>query len=434
MPTKLEFDFNYDQYIELLQAVASLSRLFSDNKSPYIDPNFVERLFIHTASANDLSKKYNSFDAHLPASKIGIGIKTFGIQNIHSIKKEKIAELTQFAGKGAFNNLTQEEIALKASGIRNDRVKTDIAEYEIDISRSYYHCLLRLPAGAIIHEEPYSLIDISKITPVHPSKFTPLDKFPVGVGSPIFSDGKNIYSYSISKNVLYKRFDISTGINSELIPLSITEDIFARILKWHHELKHGNIWMPKSVGHKALIQFSLDSIEKPGVDFVILPLYSTQNKLIKKVAPKSGINQWNAGGRPRNFGEAYIPVPADIHNKYPKFFPEREVAFELLLPNGKTESAKICQDGGKALMTNPNDSLCEWLYKVIDPEYSEKTWKERFLEKRPYTYEDLERVGKDSVKVRKLSTKKYSIEFVKLDAYDIFINEKEDYLEDSPEM
>jgi hypothetical protein len=90
-----KFDFNYEEYVELLKAVASLSRLFSDNQSAYIDPNFVERLFIHTSSGNDLSKKYNSFDAHIPLKKIGIGIKTFGIPNINSIKKEKVAELKE---------------------------------------------------------------------------------------------------------------------------------------------------------------------------------------------------------------------------------------------------------------------------------------------------------------------------------------------------
>ena len=53
-----KFDFNYEEYVGLLKAVASLSRLFSDNSSAYIDPNFVERLFVHASNGNDLSKKY----------------------------------------------------------------------------------------------------------------------------------------------------------------------------------------------------------------------------------------------------------------------------------------------------------------------------------------------------------------------------------------
>ena len=426
-----EFNFNYSEYVELLQAVASLSRLFSDNKSAYIDPNFVERLFVHTSHAKDLSKKYNSFDAHIPASRVGVGIKTFGVSNKDSIKKEKVAELTQFAGKGAFNNLDQQAIAIKAAGIRNDRIKTDVSEYDIDIDQSYYHCLLRVPGGAIIHQEPYSYVDIENIQPVDPNKYTPVSKFPDGVGSPIFSDGKNIYSYSISKNVLYKRFDIAKGTNSDVIPLLIYDDIFEKVLKWFKQ-SEGGISIPTKQAITKIIA-PIEPISIAGTDFVVLPLYSTKNKKVKEVAPKSGINQWNAGGRERKFGEAYIPVPRIIHEKFPNFFPGPDVVFKLTLPNGRLVQAKICQEGGKALMTNPNDLLCEWLYRVIDPEYSEKEWEKRFAEKRPFTYSDLERIGKDSVKVRKLDEGHYSIEFAGIDSYDNFIDGKEDAVEDTPD-
>ena len=160
----------------------------------------------------------------------------------------------------------------------------------------------------------------------------------------------------------------------------------------------------------------------PGKDYVVLPLYSTRNKNKKEVAPKSGINQWNAGGRDRKFGEAYVPVPAVIHKKYPKFFPRHDVVFNLTLPNGKTEKAKICQEGGKALMTNPNDVLCDWLYKVIDPNASDIELHKRLQNKVPFTYQDLERIGKDSVRVSKLDEANFTVEFTPVDSYDLFIN------------
>jgi hypothetical protein len=419
-----KFDFNYEEYVELLKAVASLSRLFSDNQSAYIDPNFVERLFIHTSNGNDLSKKYNSFDAHIPLKKIGIGIKTFGIPNINSIKKEKVAELTKYAGKGYFNHLTQEQIAIKVAQIRNDRIKADVSEYDIEIANSYYHCLLRVPGGAIIHQEPYSYIDIANIHPIDPTKFKPISKFPSGVGSPIFSDGKNIYSYSISKNVLYKRFDASTGINSEIISLSIYDDVFKKVLQWFKQ-SNKNFIAPRSVKSAQKIILPKKVYLIPGKDYVILPLYSTRNLKKKKVGEKSGINQWNAAGRKRKFGEAYIPVPALIHEKFPNFFPKSETVFNLKLPNGKIEIAKICQEGGKALMTNPNDVLCTWLYKVIDPKASESELQKRLQNKIPFTYQDLERIGKDSVRVKKIDSTNYAIEFTPIDSYDLFIEGKE---------
>jgi hypothetical protein len=339
------------------------------------------------------------------------------------------AELTKYAGKGYFNHLTQEQIAIKVAQIRNDRIKADVSEYDIEIANSYYHCLLRVPGGAIIHQEPYSYIDIANIHPIDPTKFKPISKFPSGVGSPIFSDGKNIYSYSISKNVLYKRFDASTGINSEIISLSIYDDVFKKVLQWFKQ-SNKNFIAPRSVKSAQKIILPKKAYLIPGKDYVILPLYSTRNLKNKKVGEKSGINQWNAAGRKRKFGEAYIPVPALIHEKFPNFFPKSETVFNLKLPNGKNEIAKICQEGGKALMTNPNDVLCTWLYKVIDPKASESELQKRLHNKIPFTYQDLERIGKDSVRVKKIDSNNYAIEFTPIDSYDLFIEGKERLEED----
>jgi hypothetical protein len=39
-----------------------------------------------------------------------------------------------------------------------------------------------------------------------------------------------------------------------------------------------------------------------------------------KVFEKSGLNQWNAGGRTRNKREVCIPIPNAINNNFPNFF------------------------------------------------------------------------------------------------------------------
>ena len=67
---------NYQRYVELLKAVASMSRLYSDNTVPYVDSRFVERLFIEATGAKDLSRDDKSFDALLQPN-IGVGVKTF---------------------------------------------------------------------------------------------------------------------------------------------------------------------------------------------------------------------------------------------------------------------------------------------------------------------------------------------------------------------
>ena len=404
-------NFELSKYTELLQAVASMSRLYSDNEKAYLDSRFIEKLFIYSSKARDLSRKDNSFDAIINNTS-GVGVKTFGVESM-SPKAEKIAEFTRLARQGVFKNLKAEELAITAAQYRNDRIKTDAEEYNIDMTSSFYHCLIRKKEGAIIHEEPYSYINVDSIKPIKGKEFDSKE------GSTHFTDGLNNYSFNISKNVLFKTFDLSKGFNSELIPLVIHEDIFDRILKWYkNEL---GIKIDSSDFQES---FAIQNREEiAGVDYVILPLYSSKNKSIedKTVYPASGINQWNAGGRKRKFGESYIPVPAQIHRDYPDFFPPRDKTFKLGLPNNEVVDAKICQDGGKALMTNPNDLLCDWLFRTIDPEFSEKKFEKRFNEKKAYTYFDLIRVGKDSVKISKESINSYKIEFTVLNSYEKFI-------------
>ena len=123
----------------------------------------------------------------------------------------------------------------------------------------------------------------------------------------------------------------------------------------------------------------------------MLPLYSVRDG---SVPMKSGLNQWNAGGRARHEDEVYIPVPIAIHRNYPNFFPDRDTPFALHLPDGRVLSAKICQENGKALMSNPNRDLGNWLLRKV-------------LKKKPLelvTWEDFNLYGFDSVCVENLHT------------------------------
>jgi hypothetical protein len=213
--------------------------------------------------------------------------------------------------------------------------------------------------------------------------------------------------------VLFKKFEISDSEIKSLRPLQIEENIFEKLLQ--EGLKfHG-----KSVSE--LISSQNQELEElvPGKDYVILPLYNAKGKT-KKVEEKSGINQWNAAGRKRKFGEAYIPIPSHIHKSFPNFFPSRDTNFNLKLPNlSNTVSAKVCQDAGKALMTNPNDVLCKWLYRVIDPEFTE-TMFDNPPRRKPYSYKDLANVGRDSVRIVKLDDNNFELFFSPLGSFEDF--------------
>ena len=409
------FDFDFDRYEALLKAVASMSRLYSDSNKAFIHSRFVEKLYVHCSSATDLSRSDMSYDAILNKT-IGIGVKTFVADNIAIGKSEKVAEFTRNAKLGDFKNMTTEQYAFKASELRNNRIVSDANEYSIDYRKSKYHCLVRAEGIAFIHEEPYSLVDVINIKPTD-FRGNEVSRFVNdGEGHSYFTDGIARYRYDVAKNVLYKKFELGLYENSPHIPLVIYEDIFEKILKWtkfEEPIKVIKLLQSKNKDDDNLIK---------GEDYVVLPLYSTKNKTIREVQELSGINQWNANGRIRKFGESYIPIPMAIHDAYPNFLPTRDVKFKLKLPNGKIISAKVCQANNKALMSDPNTDLCEWLYTIIDKDI--EIAKRRFAEERPYTYSDSQMVGKDSVRVIKVKGEHnlYRLESSNLGSYEEFIN------------
>lgn len=127
---------------------------------------------------------------------------------------------------------------------------------------------------------------------------------------------------------------------------------------------------------------------------------------------KSGLNQWNAGGRDRNPNEVYIPVPAEIHKKFPGFFPDRDTPFNLKLPNGNKMKSKICQDGDKALMSYSNRELGQWILRDIL----------KLKEGEVLNYEKLQKIGIDSVRIDKISNSDFEINFSKTGSYEKFMN------------
>lgn len=72
--------------------------------------------------------------------------------------------------------------------------------------------------------------------------------------------------------------------------------------------------------------------------------------------------------------------------------------------------AKICQDGDKALMSDPNKALGKWLLRdVLDLKEGELL-----------RYDKLERIGIDSVRIDKISDGEYEINFSKAGSYERF--------------
>ena len=366
---------NKGNYLKLLSATAKLSRLFSESQIPYLYYRAAENIFCKSFNAENLSRGDSAFDANF--NSIGVGLKTFICQKQFST--EKVAEfnklsvqLKQYKGK---------ELALKLAEYRNERIELANRLYNID--NSLYHIVARKSNELILFETDYDIIDINNINSVKESQ-----------SGLQFNDGKNFYSYNFSKSTLFRKFEIPQS--NFRLPIEIIDDPYKLLLDFFEEIKE--------------ISTAKDLLIK-GENYVILPLYGFKEKR-KFVFEKSGLNQWNASGRKRDFGEVYIPIPIVIHQLYPNFFPSRDTEFNLKVPTGEVLKAKVCQDNSKALMTNPNKALSDWLLRKI------LGLKEGELA----TMEKMEELGFDSVIIYKDKDDSFRIDKARSDSFEDFLN------------
>ena len=127
---------------------------------------------------------------------------------------------------------------------------------------------------------------------------------------------------------------------------------------------------------------------------------------------KDVLNKWNAGGRNRHCDEVYISVPIIIHQLFPKFFSDKDTTFHLIFPDGEKVRAKICQENGKALMTQSNRKLGKLILRDgLNLQIGELA-----------TYEKLQLLGIDSVRIDRISDSEFEINFSKNDSYEEFIS------------
>lgn len=323
---------NNEEYLEMLSIVGSLSKLFSDSTIPYINYRATENIFCKYFEADNLSRDDTAYDARV--KDFGVGIKTFQFETGSSF--EKVAEFNRLSP--SLRPLRGIELARKVSEYRNARILSGNGTY--GVNTPLYHIIGRIEKALQVFNHPYVTIDVDNITGIKDD-----DK------SLKFNDGQYEYSFNKSKSVLQMKFRLPSLYKE--VPITIIDDPYELLKRLFDGL---SIKSSPSRRRKVVAR---------SYPYVLLPLFSTRKKDEKTVPESSGINQWNAKGRPRHYNEVYIPIPKKIHSDYPDFFPDRDTPFKLHLPNGKTIEAKVCQDGGKALMSNPNKDLGEWLLRDV---------------------------------------------------------------------
>lgn len=368
MESKIKYNrIDVDNYLKELQIVGSLSNLFSDSEIPFLHYRAVENIYCHSFDAENCSRSDISIDAKI--RKTGVGIKTF----IEGNKKtfQKIAEFDK--QRNFYHGLSTSDKIRKIAELRNKRI--EFTKITHGVNDFYYHCVVRSKNRIMLFEEIMPIIDIAKISEIEENN-----------NNIYFSDGIANYKFDISKSTLFKKF--------------YTSDYFASI-----EVKILENPM------EELRKLSLSAPSAVVSEILILPLYTfKRGTSIKIVAEKSGLNQWNAGGRRRNPDEVYIPFPAEVRNIYESFFPDRNTPFDVELPDGNIISMKVCQDNGKGLMSNPNKALGKWLLRDVL----------KIPNGTLVTYDMLLEVGIDCVIFEKRDSK-YKIDFMDVGSYEKFL-------------
>ena len=366
-------------YLELLKVVSSFSNLFSSSVIPYLYYRTHENIFSLAFKANNLSRRDISIDAK--KEQIGIGLKTFLQGNGKTY--QKIAEFDRQIK--SLDKQDELSIVKTISKYRNSRLL--FAKNLHSLSILLYHIVTRDKGRFMIFEEVMEEIDIENIKIEKERKHT---------GSILFHDEKNEYNFNFSKSTLLKRF-VCPPLNAIV---SCNVQIIKEPLQLLLEI------------HKTKGDFLINTQQTKPYDYIVLPLYSPKNKQVEK---SSGLNHWNAKGRRRDENEVYIPIPSWIHKIKRDFFnyntqDYKTSPFEVMLPNGNVLNMKVCQAGGKALMSNPNNLLGKWILRdVLNLPVGTLV-----------TRELLDMIGIDSIKLIKIDFNKYEMQFLKKGRFEIF--------------
>lgn len=378
-----------EKYKKMLTIIGNLTLLFSESPCPYLPYRCHENIFCKYLKAENLARSDCSADAK--KDDIGIGLKTWMGND-----DQKVAEFGRL--RETYENLTGIELIKKIAEYRNERIR--ITKNLHGISEMIYHIVKRVPGAMQILEHTFDYIDISNISIINNRG---------NVNNTYFSDGKHTYHFSSSKNTLYMIFSEMELLDS--FNVEIMADPYSFLMQAFDD--------DRETATNMLNQQTTDT-PLPTIinreNSICLRLYSVKSDGTKFVPEKSGLNQWNASGRPRNPNEIYIPYPAEDRRRTVNFFPPRDTVFNLKFPDGTVIPTKVCQQDGKAIMSNPNKILGEWLLRKVF-ELSERTI---------VTYRMLEIFGIDSVIFQKIGELEYSIDFAEVGTYEQFYNESTD--------
>lgn len=424
-----------NEYIKFLTVYGALTNLFRQKHGkmiPYLDSKFQETIYAKVFKGQnvDIGNTPHDILSVFGNERIGIGLKTWmnsspSYQKVMQIKRFK-AEIDPFFKK------SDEELALKLSQIKNERMLADYKRLNLNTDHNIYHYVTRDDGKFVIQETLYPLIELNK-----------LQGFKRTDTAFHWSDGVKEYKYTYGDSQIWQHFDSSKKDTwlLEQFDVKIMDDPFDFLLKAYFNFGK---------------ELQRDVTSRDYVE-VYLPLYSYKSK---EVEEKSGLNSWNAApkakgsNRLRPLNEVYIPIPREFHRKFPDFFcpdifdfekrqkdfegdrrDKPQIKFHLKLPNGKMIPAMVTQSNMKALQSGSTveidpdtnklygqSALGQWL--LIDV----LGLKGRQL----VTREWLQKKGTDSIRLwrKKGDYSCINIDFAPINSFEAFMREEEINVDD----
>lgn len=399
-----------ENYKEMLTIVGKLSRLFSTAEEPYLYYRAHENIFAKYFDVDNNARHDDSADAYSIEQGVGIGLKTWVGQD-----NQKVAEFGRL--RPDYEGLDGMDLIQRISEYRNTRIRTTMNSH--GLREMIYHIVKRVPNVMQIYESTFDYIDREHIV---------LDENRGNANNIYFTDGNHTYHFNKSKSTLYMIFDDMELMDEfEVEIVDDPYDLLARVLGEERiEDEH--------VGVEGDLEAFTHRMER--YRQLCLRLYATDRNGQKYVPERSGLNQWNAGGRARDVNEVYIPYLKEDRERGLDFFPPRDTPFTLILPDNSEISAKVCQRAyrklsdaeyenlseeekriedekslvGKSIMSNPNKVLGKWLLRDVL----------QIEEGTVITYDMLRVYNIDCVIFTKREEGVYSVDFGELGTYERF--------------
>lgn len=418
-----------EEYIKFLQVYGALTNLFRQkhgNLIPYLDSKFQETIYAKVFNSEnvDIGNTPHDILSVFGDERIGIGLKTW--MNSHP-SFQKVMQLKRYKTEiDPYFNKSDEELAIKLSELKNERMLIDYNRLGLSKDKNIYHYVTRDEGKFVIQETLYPIVNLDN-----------LRKFKRTNTAFAWSDGHKTYKYTYGDSQIWQYFnsDADDTLVLNQFDVNIIENPFDFLLKSYFNF----------IDDFKKAESSEDIVE------VYLPLYSYRTK---EVELKSGLNAWNAAPKNKNssslrpLNEVYIPIPLEFHKKYPDFFcpdvfeiqrrqknyagsskNKPQVRFHLQLPNGKKIPALLTQSNMKSLQSG---SLTE-----IDPNtgklYGQSALGQWLLvdvlglkERQPVTKEWLEKKGTDSVRLwrKKDDYSTINIDFAPIGSFEKFMKDE----------